>query len=105
MELQLSAFGLDLGAYLVPLPNPQVGKPRPGVRAERNVRAWGLAGQDLTGSGCCLFEQRPLSKCAGGRADPVWVTERSGSARLNFRFGSDIDEFVSLGEDLSFFGP
>lgn len=98
----MPAFGLDLGAYLGQLPNPQVEKLRPGVRVERNVRAWGLAGQDLTGSGCCLCEQRPLSKCGGGEADPVWVTESLGSAGLNFRVGSDIYEFVSVGEDVPF---
>lgn len=58
--------------YLVPFPIPQVGKLRPGVEVERNVHIWvgpqGLAGQELTGFGCSLFEQRPLSKCRGRKA-------------------------------------
>lgn len=61
-------FELDL----VPFPIPQVGKLRPGVEVERNVHVWvgpqGLAGQELTGFGCSLFEQRPLSKCRGRKA-------------------------------------
>lgn len=59
-SVAVSKFELDL----VPFPIPQVGKLRPGVAVERNVHVWvgpqGLAGQELTGFGCSLFEQRPF---------------------------------------------
>lgn len=67
-SVAVSRFELDLDPFRI----PQVGKLRPGVEVERNVHVWvgpqGLAGQELTGFGCSLLEQRPLSKCRGRKA-------------------------------------